>query len=163
MKPEYKLVAKAKYIHLVSDLADELWREVYKKLYPKKQLDAVLDALLSPEAIEEQMDDNVNFFVVIWGGKPVGYFAWKMENTALHLTHLYLKPEVRGRGMGRDILQYCERLARADGKGRLWCAVHEKQLPVLAFFKAQRYRVLQPMEQRVAGYSLPLVELEKHL
>lgn len=163
MKPDYKLVAKAKYIHLTADLADELWREVYKKQYPKKQLDAILDATLSAEAIEERIDNNENFFIVLLGGKPVGYFAWKMQNTALYLTDLYLKPEHRGKGLGRDILAYCERLARADGKGRVYLYAHEKMLPVLGFFKAQRYRVLQPAPQRVAGCDLPLVELEKHL
>ena len=163
MKPDYKLVAKAKYIHLVSEMADELWREVYKKTYPKKQLDAVLEALQSPEAIEEQIDDEVNYFIVLLGGKPVGYFSWKMVGTSLHLTNLYLKPAVRGNGMGRDIVQYCERLGRADGKGRLYCYVHEKQLPVLGFFKALRYRVLQPAPQQGAGYELPLVELERRL
>lgn len=163
MKPDYKLVAKAKYIHLVSDLACELWREVYKKQYPGKQMNAVLDALLSPEAVEERIDNDENFFIVMLGGKPVGYFAWKMQNTALYLSDLYLKPEYRGKGLGRDILLYCERLARADGKGRVYCHVHEKLLPVLGFFKEQRYRVLQPAPQRVAGYELPYVELEKHL
>ena len=29
MKPDYKLVAKAKYIHATADLASEIWREVY--------------------------------------------------------------------------------------------------------------------------------------
>ena len=28
MKPDYKLVAKAKYIHATADLASELWHEV---------------------------------------------------------------------------------------------------------------------------------------
>jgi len=163
MKPDYKLVAKAKYIHLVSDLAAELWGEVYKKLYPKKQLDALLDTLQSPEAIEAQIDDEVNYFIVVLGGKPVGYFSWKMVGTSLHLTNLYLKPEVRGKGLGRDIVQYCERLGRADGKGRLYCYVHEKQLPVLAFFKQLRYKVLQPAPQRVAGFDLPMLELERRL
>lgn len=163
MKPEYKLVAKTRYIHLVSELAGEIWHEAYQKLYPKKQLDAVLDALQSPEAIEAEIDAGMNYFVVLLAGKPVGYFAWEMQNTSLHLAHLYLKPEVRGRGMGRDIVQYCERLARTDSKGRLWCAVHEKSLPVLGFLKEQRYRVLQSAPQTVAGYTLPLVELEKHL
>ena len=32
MKPDYKLVAKAKYIHANADLASEIWHEVYKLL-----------------------------------------------------------------------------------------------------------------------------------
>ena len=34
MKPDYKLVAKAKYIHATADFASELWHEVYKRYYP---------------------------------------------------------------------------------------------------------------------------------
>ena len=41
----------------------------------------------------------------------------------------------------------CERLARGEGKGRVWCTVHAKALPVQQFFKALRYRNLKPAEQ----------------
>ena len=34
MKPDYKLVAKAKYIHMTADLASEVWHEVYKRYFP---------------------------------------------------------------------------------------------------------------------------------
>ena len=93
MKPDYKLVAKAKYIHNTADLASELWHEVYKRYYPAKQLDTLVEELQSADAIEADIDNDVNYFLVFLGGKLIGYFAWKMENTALHLMHLYLKPE----------------------------------------------------------------------
>ena len=88
MKPDYKLVAKAKYIHNTADLASELWHEVYKRYYPAKQLDTLVEELQSADAIEEDIDNDVNYFLVFLGGKLIGYFAWKMENTALHLMHL---------------------------------------------------------------------------
>ena len=118
MKPDYKLVAKAKYIHATADLASELWHEVYKRYYPAKQLDTLVEELQSADAIEEDIDNDVNYFLVVLGGKTIGYFAWKMENTALHLMHLYLRPEYRA-----------------------------KALPVQQFFKALRYRNLKPAEQ----------------
>ena len=117
MKPDYKLVAKAKYVHLTADLAAQLWQECYKKYYPPKQLNALIDTLQGADAIEEDIDSDVNYFIVQMGGKPIGYFAWQMENTALHLLHVYLLPEWRGKALGRDILSACERLARSDGRG----------------------------------------------
>ena len=147
MKPDYKLVAKAKYIHATADLASELWHEVYKRYYPAKQLDTLVEELQSADAIEADIDNDVNYFLVVLGGKTIGYFAGKMENTALHLMHLYLKPEYRGTALGRDIVLSCERLARGEGKGRVWCTVHAKALPVQQFFKALRYRNLKPAEQ----------------
>ncbi len=157
MKPDYKLVAKAKYIHTTADLASEIWHEVYKRYYPGKQLDTLVEELQSAEAIEADIDNDVNYFLVVLGGKNIGYFAWKMENTALHLMHLYLKPEYRGKAIGRDIVLSCERLARGEGKGRMWCTVHAKALPVQQFFKALRYRSLKPAEQETG--TVPRNEL----
>ncbi len=163
MKPDYKLVAKAKYIHLTADLAAELWADCYRRFYPPKTLAALTERLQGAEAIEADIDGGANYFVVRLGGKPVGYFAWKMENTALHLLHLYLKPEYRGKAMGRDILGYCERLARGDGKGRVWCSVHTRALPVLAFFKERGYRPLAPVQADEGGIPTDLTPMEKML
>ena len=163
MKPDYKLVAKAKYIHAAADLAGELWHEVYKRYYPAKQLDTLVDTLQSADVIEEEIDNDVNYFLVFLGDKLIGYFAWKMENTALHLLHLYLKPEYRGKALGRDILASCERLARGEGRGRVSCEVHAKCLPVMQFFKARGYRVLAPAETVVEGIPMQLTTLEKML
>ena len=69
MKPDYKLVAKAKYIHTTADLASELWHEVYKRYYPAKQLDTLVDTLQSADAIEEDIDNDVNYFLVLLGGE----------------------------------------------------------------------------------------------
>ena len=104
MKPDYKLVAKAKYIHMTADLAAELWGEVYARYYPAKQLNQLIQQLQSPEAIGGRTSTTTSTTPGISGDKLVGYFAWKMENTALHLLHLYLKPAYRGKALGRDIL-----------------------------------------------------------
>ena len=152
MKPDYKLVAKAKYIHMTADLASELWHEVYKRYYPAKQLDALVETLQSADAIEEDIDRDVNYFLVFLGDKLIGYFAWKMENTALHLLHLYLKPEYRGKA-----------IVRGEGRGRVCCEVHTKCLPVQQFFKARGYRLLKPVENAVGGISMQLTEMEKML
>ena len=122
-----------------------------------------MDTLQSADSIEEDIDNDVNYFLVFLGDKLIGYFAWKMENTALHLIHLYLKPEYRGKALGRDIVATCERLARGEGRGRVYCEVHNKALPVMQFFKARGYRPLRPGETIVAGMELPQTVLERML
>ena len=119
----------------------------------KGEYEEVYDALredvreqTSADAIEEDIDNDVNYFLVFLGSSLIGYFAWKMENTSLHLLHLYLKPEYRGKAIGRDIVASCERLARGEGRGRVWCGVNAKALPVQQFFKARGYRSLGPAE-----------------
>ena len=62
MKPDYKLVAKAKYIHATADLASELWHEVYKRYYPAKQLDTLVEELQSADAEAVQNDQKNALF-----------------------------------------------------------------------------------------------------
>ena len=108
MKPDYKLVAKAKYIHNTADLASELWHEVYKRYYPAKQLDTLVEELQSADAIEADIDNDVNYFLVFLGGKLIGYFAWKMENTALHLPAFVGCPDQIGADCAIRNTQYRE-------------------------------------------------------
>ena len=96
MKPDYKLVAKAKYIHATADLASELWHEVYKRYYPAKQLDTLVEELQSADAIEEDIDNDVNYFLVVLGGKTIGLFG------------------SYGWGDGQWMRDWCER-AKEDG------------------------------------------------
>lgn len=163
MKPDYKLVAKTRYIIMTADLASELWHEVYRRYYTPKQLDTLIEALQSADAIEADMDDDVNYFLVFMGDKLAGYYAWKMEKTSLHLMHLYLKPEYRGKALGRDIVLACERLARAEGRGRVWCTVHVRALPVQQFFKARGYRSPRAVENYAGGVLQNELEFEHML
>ncbi|MFI3170651.1 MAG: GNAT family N-acetyltransferase [Faecalibacterium sp.] len=164
MKPDYKLVAKAKYVQLTAATAEEIYRECNKKIYPtKKQMDYMVNLTQSLEAIEEQQDKDINYFLVFLGGKEVGYFAWEMYNTALHLNHLYLKPEYRGKAIGRGILQYCERLARSDGKSRIVFQVPCKSLRALHFFKDRGYRQVREVEMSYGEFTSLEFEIEKKL
>ena len=80
-----------------------------------------------------------------------------MENTARHLMHVYLKPEYRGKAIGRDIVQTCERLAKGEGKGRVWCTMHAKARPGQKCCMALRYRELRPAEHETG--TVPRNEL----
>lgn len=164
MKPDYKLVAKAKYVQLTAATAEEIYRECNKKIYPtKKQMDYMVETTQSLEAIEEQQDKDINYFLIFLGGKEVGYFAWEMYNTALHLNHIYLKPEHRGKAIGRGILQYCERVARSDGKNRIVFQLPLKSLRAIQFFKARGYRITREVEMTYGDFIAMEVEMEKRL
>ena len=150
MKPDYKLVAKAKYIHATADLASELWHEVYKRYYPAKQLDTLVEELQSADAIEEDIDNDVNYFLVVLGGKTIGYFAWKMENTALHLMHLYLKPEYRGKALGRDVLR-----AAGPRRGQGPGVVHRPRKSAAGAAVLQGAALPQPARRRAGKRHCP--------
>ncbi len=164
MKPELKLVAKARYIQMTADLADSIWREYYARRFNKKQLDTILENLQSVEAIENDMDEDVNYQLIMQGSKVAGYIAWQMVGGSMRLKHFYLESAWRGKGIGRTVLQSMERLARAEGKSAISVSVGQKQLDTQGFFKGAGFRILRPMDTELApGIVWPEYWMEKRL
>ncbi|MGH9427685.1 MAG: GNAT family N-acetyltransferase, partial [Terriglobia bacterium] len=65
------------------------------------------------------------------GGKPVGfavfYFTYSTFEglPGLYLEDLFVKPEARGLGIGRQLLRYLAKLAKAKGCWRIeWAVLH---------------------------------------
>ena len=69
MKPDYKLVRQGQIHPHTADLASEIWHEVYKRYYPGKQLDTLVEELQSAEAIEADIDNDVNYFSSCWAAR----------------------------------------------------------------------------------------------
>ena len=164
MKPELKLVAKARYIQMTAEMADRIWREYYARRFNAKQLTAILENLQSAEAIENDLDNDVNYQLIMQGSKVAGYIAWEMTGGALLIRHFYLEKPWRSKGIGRTVLQSIERLARAEGKTAINVAVGQKQLDTQGFFKNAGFRALRPMDTELApGILWPEYWMEKRL
>ena len=164
MKPELKLVAKARYIQMTAELADRIWREYYARRFNSKQLTAILEAQQSAEAIEADMDNDVNYQLIMQGSKVAGYVAWEMSGGMLLIKHFYLESPWRSKGIGRTVLQSIERLARADGKTAVAVRVGQKQLETQGFFKHAGFRPLHTVDTELApGIVWPEIWMEKRL
>ena len=146
MKPDYKLVAKAKYIHMTADLASEVWHEVYKRYFPAKQLDALVDSLQSADSIEEDIDNDVNYFLVFLGSSLIGYFAWKMETLRSICSTSTSSPNTAARPSAGTSWRPASVWPGARAGAASRCGVNAKALPVQQFFKARGYRSLGPAE-----------------
>lgn len=53
----------------------------------------------------------------------------------LYLEDLFVKPEARGKGVGRELLRYLARLAKEKGCGRIEWAVLNWNEPAIGFYK----------------------------
>jgi GNAT superfamily N-acetyltransferase len=93
--------------------------------------------------------------------QPVGFalffhnFSTFLGRPGIYLEDLYVKPEFRGRGMGRRMLSYLANLTKARHCGRLEWAVLDWNEPAVKFYKNIGAR---PMDEwtvfRVTGEAL---------
>jgi GNAT superfamily N-acetyltransferase len=95
------------------------------------------------------------------GGKPVGFalffhnFSTFLARRGLYLEDLFVRPEARGRGVGRILLEHLAGLAVARGCGRFEWSVLDWNAPAIRFYEALG---AQKMEEwrifRVTGEAL---------
>jgi GNAT superfamily N-acetyltransferase len=75
-------------------------------------------------------------------GAPAGFalffhsFSTFLGRPGIYLEDLYVKPEFRGRGIGRALLAHLARLAKGRGCGRLEWAVLDWNEPAIKLYKS---------------------------
>ncbi len=75
------------------------------------------------------------------GGEPAGFalffhnFSTFLGRPGLYLEDLYVKPEMRGRGLGRALLVHLAKIARERGCGRMEWSVLDWNEPAIKLYR----------------------------
>jgi diamine N-acetyltransferase len=114
---------------LVRELAD------YEKL--------LHEARASEEDFRRELESEtpvIRVLIAEWQGAPVGFalyffnFSTFVGRPGLYLEDLFVRPALRGKGVGRALLRALARIARDRGCGRMEWAVLDWNEPALAFY-----------------------------
>jgi GNAT superfamily N-acetyltransferase len=130
-------------VELLVNLVHEL--AVYEKLGDQAQArpDDFRRHLFGPRPAAEAALAEV-------GGQPVGFALWFITfstfrgQPGLYLEDLFVKPDYRGRGIGKGLLGFLAKLAVERGFGRLEWAVLNWNEPAIGFYKSVGAR---PMDE----------------
>ena len=81
------------------------------------------------------------FIVVYTGAEPVACGGLKaLESSVAEIKRLYVRPDVRGRALGRRLLDELERLARAQGYTTVRLDTGARQPDAVRLFETAGYR-----------------------
>lgn len=94
-------------------------------------------------------------------GEPVGFALWFYSYSTfrgrhgIYLEDLFVRPEMRGRGAGKALLQNLARRCVAEGLGRLEWAVLDWNAPAIAFYDGLGAAAMKEwIVRRLAGQAL---------
>jgi len=77
-----------------------------------------------------------------WNGEVAGFAVWFLNfstfsgRSGLHLEDLYVRPALRGKGIGKALLSYLAKECVANGWSRLQWSVLDWNAPSIAFYKS---------------------------
>lgn len=93
-------------------LAGRIWREHYPKYLGSAQVEYMLQKFQSPEAIRANVKDGYDWFFLEREGRDVGYLTLHQEDDKLFLSKIYVDVHERGRGIGRDAMNFAVNYAK---------------------------------------------------
>jgi GNAT superfamily N-acetyltransferase len=134
------------------------------------------EAVATPESLVRDGFSGEPYFHCVlaeWTGQPAGFalyffnYSTFQGRPGLYLEDLFVRPEFRGRGIGRGLLIYLARIAIEKNCGRYQWQVLDWNTPSLEFYKSLGAKIMEAwLTMRVSGddirrlADLPLVKSE---
>ncbi len=137
----------------VARLAREIWPEHYRPIIGQAQVDYMLEKFQSPSAIARQLAEQYEYYLVLDGGKSAGYLAIvpNVAASKLLLSKIYVRKELRGRGVGKAMLEFVENICRERGIRTLWLTVNKNNSRSIAWYRQTGFRNAGPTVQDIGG------------
>ncbi|MGN6515854.1 MAG: GNAT family N-acetyltransferase [Rhizomicrobium sp.] len=170
-------IARRDDISTLSSLMTAAIRELQKGFLSPEQIEASFDVM----GLDSQLVEDGTYFIVEEAGTIAGCGGWSRRATlfggdhsagrsaalldpakdAARVRAMYTNPSFARRGVGRLILQLCERAAAAEGFSRVELAGTMSGVPL---YRACGYRDLEAFEADTrAGIRIPLMRMGKVL
>ena len=118
-------VDEPEHIAELANFAGDIFEEYFSQILPQNKVDYLVQYLLGTETITREIaDEDYEYYFADADGAHVGFVAVAPKDDHLYLSKLYLTKGNRGKGYGRQELQFVKQRARAHGldKIRLNCA-----------------------------------------
>lgn len=164
--PTIVTVHQPAQIREVVCLAAEIWTEHYVPIVGQAQIDYMLGAFQSEASITDQLASGYAYFLVLAEGRSIGYMAIVQEPDASHmlLSKFYLRKAERGKGIGRQMLQFVEQRCAERQVRTLWLTVNKNNAATIESYIRMGFKNTGPVVQDIgAGFVMDDYRMEKVL
>jgi len=152
-------------IRKVELLADAIWREHYTSIIGEAQTEYMIDTIQSAKAIVEQIKNgNLYYLICDEKNKRIGYFSVEIQENKLFLSKLYLELSVRGRGFGRQSLDYIGEIAKKNNCSTIWLSVNKGNSSSIKAYEKCGFKIIGDFFKDIEnGFVMDDYKLEKLL
>lgn len=107
-------IAQKSQLFIIKELAYIIWPVAYGEILSKEQLDYMLDLIYTIESLEKQVDKKHVFLLVEDDNQFIGFASYELnfENSnKTKIQKLYVLPEIQGKGIGKNLINYIKQIA----------------------------------------------------
>jgi len=153
-----------KNIHLVPQLANEIWNVSYKDIISQEQIDYMLDLMYSPEKIKENLLNGEHWKILKADNLPVGYIHYKEEDDKVFLSKIYLIQDEKYKGLGQALLNEVIQFALDQKKNSIYLTVNKNNAKAIRFYDKNNFKNMKSETFDIGnGYIMDDFIFEKDL
>lgn len=137
--------ATASDIPLIQDLAQRSWENAYADILSKEQMEFMLSEMYSESEILSHLQNPDYHYYLIRDEHNDSYegfigYEHNYEENTTKLHRIYLVPESKGKGFGKEALQFLNEKVSENGNNRIILNVN-KYNSARNFYESQGYKV----------------------
>jgi len=161
----YTKVTRDASIEQVVVLAQEIWREYFIPIIGQAQVAYMLNTLQSHAAIARYIREGFYYFLIQHDtGEAIGYIGVVVRGDQLFLSKLYLLAAARGKGYGREALQFIEKLAKEKGCTKVTLTVYKHNQNAIKAYEQCGYATTGSLAQDIGeGFIMDDYTMEKSI
>lgn len=151
-------------IEKIAHLANEIWNEYYVPIIGKEQVDYMVSKFQSLSAIQKQIEDGYEYYVVKYNNRLAGYFAILADRsqTSMFLSKLYIHQSFRNKGIAKRCIAYVEKICKQLELRKLWLTVNkDNEIAILAYERMGFLNVADITQDIGNGFVMDDYRMEK--
>ena len=158
-------VSSHKDFELIESLAKEIWTEHYTPIIGKEQIDYMLGKFNTAKYMFKQAEDsNCLYFLIKKDDEPIGYIAIELRESHLFLNKFYVKLSQRGKGAGKEAMNFIETQAKEKGLKKITLRVNKLNTSSITKYEKLGFSKTQSLVQDIGyGFVMDDYVMEKQL
>jgi ribosomal protein S18 acetylase RimI-like enzyme len=103
------VVATKEQLAIVKNLAYIIWPNAYETILSRAQLDYMLEMIYSIDSLEKQFNIGHVFILIEDDQNFIGFASYELNynnSNKTKLQKLYVLPEIQGKGIGKQVIDY---------------------------------------------------------
>lgn len=160
----FEKVEKASDLSQIELLAAVIWKEHYTPIIGEKQVAYMLKKFQSVEAMQEQIKNGYSYYSIIHTGIPVGYLSFEKRRERLFLSKLYLLEKFRGKGLGKEAMEFVNYKAVQLGCSKVSLTVNKFNVAGIRAYTSGGFANKGPLVQDIGqGFIMDDYLMEREL
>ncbi|SEJ33771.1 N-acetylglutamate synthase, GNAT family [Dyadobacter koreensis] len=140
-------------IPVVIGIQEKTWEPTYREILSPDQIDYMFEKIYSPEALENQMTEGGQQFLLLFDSEvPVGFAAVAQGELGYFKLHkIYVLPNMQGTGAGKYLLAEVEQYVKSVGGKKLALNVNRYN-KARSFYEKMNFVTVKEVDVPIGPY-----------